>query len=141
MAPRVPRALPPVLLLVLSITACGYRDPARPAEARATAQTFVSSCGRDRPLTAIEVLTEPLRDTFTRSGSPPQACARFLGLDPGRQSDQALLAKLRAVTVASVAVRGAAAIVRLAVPAAPASVISLQFSEGEWRIDSGPTAT
>ena len=140
MRTRVSRALPPLLLLVLSVAACGYRDPARATQARAAAQTFISSCARDRPLTAMELLTEPLRDTFTRSGSPPQACARFLGVDPGRRSDEALLAAFRQTAILSVAVRGAAALVRLAVPAAPASAISLEFSEGQWRVDSEPGA-
>jgi hypothetical protein len=67
-----------------------------------------------------------------------QACARFLGVDPGTRSVADLLTAFRRTEILSVAVHGAAATVRLALPAA--SAISLQFSEGEWRIDSGPSA-
>jgi hypothetical protein len=129
-----------VLLLSVAASACGYRDQNRASLARATAVTFVSTCARDRPVEAMRILTEPLRDTFTRSGSPAQACARFLGVDPGARSDEQILAALQGARVVSVLVRGAAASVRIALPAVPESGITLGFSEGEWKVDSGPRA-
>jgi hypothetical protein len=138
MAQRAPRAILPVLLVSLSVSACGYRDPSRASQVRATAESFLSSCARDRPLRAMQILTEPLRDTFVRLGTPARACAGFLGLDPGTRTDVELLQAFRETTIVSITLRGGAAAVRLAVPGAAASVVSLEFSEGAWRVDSGP---
>jgi len=141
MARRVPRAILAALLVSLSLGACDNHAPSRASQARATAATFVLTCALDRPLSAMRLLTEPLRDTFVRAGSPAQACARFLGIDPGGQSDEALFAAFRGTTVVSVTVGGGAALVRLAPPAAPQTAVSLEFSEGEWKVDGGPHAT
>ena len=134
------RVIGAVLPVVVSLFAgaCGYRDPSRESQARATAQTFIASCARDRPAAAMQVLTQPLRDSFVRAGPPATACARFLGIAPGPRTGAALLRVLQGVSVVAVDVRGSAAIVRLAAPAAPPAEVSLEFTEGEWKVDSPP---
>jgi hypothetical protein len=119
---------------------CGYAQPSTSDQVRASAETFVSSCARDLPESATDVLTEPLQATFANLGPARRACAQFLGIDPRGLSDVQLDGQLRAVSVQSVRLEGGSARVTLAGAAGRRSTLELGLTDGEWLVQSPPKA-
>ena len=114
-----------VIAMTVAAAGCGNANPSVYSRARATAESFVERCARGDPERAAEVLTQPLRAAFIRSG--PDPCARLLGLPPA------------AARVSRVVVHGARATATVAAPARPPADIELGFFEDQWMVD-GPAA-
>jgi hypothetical protein len=123
---------------LLAVAGCGYSNPDPSDQARATAETFLESCARNEAGAAIDVLSEPLKATFSRAGSTPRACSRFLGVGSPSQDDAALLTAFHRTKIASVAVSGGLARATLASPEGTRPHIDLRFSGGDWRVESAP---
>lgn len=119
---------------------CGYAQPSTADQVRASVDTFLSSCARDMPKSAADVLTEPLRATFSNLAPARKACARFLGIDPRRMSDAQLDRALGALSVRSLRLEGGTAQVTLAGAPGGRSTLELGLSDGEWLIQSPPKA-
>jgi hypothetical protein len=123
---------------LLAVAGCGNSNPDPSDQARATAETFLESCARNEADAAIDVLSEPLQATFSRAGSTPRACSRFLGVGSPSQDDAALLTAFHRTKVASVAVSGGLARATLTPQGGAPSRIDLRFAGGEWRVESPP---
>jgi hypothetical protein len=127
-----------VMLVCLVAAGCDHPNTRPHDKARATAETFLESCARDRPEAAIDVLTEPLHDAFSRAGSPARACSRFLRVGDPTKDDAELLAAFRRASVGTVVVKGGLARATVAAPGGTRSKIDLGFSAGEWKVESPP---
>jgi hypothetical protein len=125
-------------LICIAAAGCGYSNPDPRDNARATAETFLESCARNDSEAATDVLTDPLRASFSRIGSPPRACSRLLGVGAPSLDDPALLNTFRRTKIVSLEVRGGLARTSLAPPQGARSEIGLRFSAGEWKVDSPP---
>lgn len=124
----------------LAAGGCGYAQPSTADQVSSSAETFVSSCARDLPESAVDVLTEPLRTTFANLGPARRACALFLGIDPRGRSDAQLDGMLRGLSVRSVRLEGDSAQVTLAGAPGGRSTLELGLTDGEWLVQSPPKA-
>jgi hypothetical protein len=122
-----------LLLVPLALAGCsGSQNQAE--SAGGAVDTLVKSCAADRPSDALEVLTRPARNAFTRAPSTLDGCLELLGLRFPGVSRPRIGMELRATRVVSVHANDLSATAELRAPEGNRSRVELEKSRGVWSV-------